>query len=54
MAPGDIEHLERLRHVGPEGGLAGLASGWEGSDELVRLLETSSRVGVREALFLDF
>ena len=34
----DAEQLERLRAAGPEKGLAGLAGGWEGSDELVDLI----------------
>ncbi len=32
----DVERLQRLRAAGPEGGLASLAGGWPGSDELVR------------------
>jgi prevent-host-death family protein len=31
----DVESLRRLRAAGPEGGLASLAGGWKGSDELV-------------------
>ena len=34
----DAEQVERLRAAGPEKGLAGLAGGWEGSDELVDLI----------------
>jgi len=30
----DLAQIERLRSVGPEAGLAGLAGGWEGSDAL--------------------
>ncbi len=33
---GDVERLQRLRAAGPEGGLASLAGGWRGSDELVQ------------------
>lgn len=50
---GDLEHLQRLRQTGPEGGLASLAGGWEDSDDLVRLLEASDRVGQREVASLD-
>lgn len=32
---GDLERLQRLRAAGPEGGLASVAGGWEGSDDLV-------------------
>jgi len=34
----DAEQVERLRAAGPEAGLAGLAGGWTGSDELVELI----------------
>jgi prevent-host-death family protein len=53
VPPSDLEHLQRLRKAGPEGGLASLAGGWEGSDELVRLLEASTRVGQRDVASLD-
>lgn len=32
----ELEQLERLRAAGPETGLAGIAGGWKGSEELVR------------------
>ena len=41
--PSDLEHLERLRKAGPEGGLAGIVGGWEGSEELVKILDESPR-----------
>jgi prevent-host-death family protein len=44
----DFDHLERLRKAGPEGGLASLAGGWEGSDELRRILNESPRIGQRK------
>ena len=34
VSTGDLEQLERLRAAGPGAGLAGLAGGWEGSEEL--------------------
>ena len=43
----DLENFERLRKAGPEGGLASLAGGWEGSEELAHLLDESVRVGQR-------
>jgi prevent-host-death family protein len=49
----DLERLERLRAAGPEGGLASLAGGWEGSEELVDLVEGSPRGGSREVPALD-
>lgn len=44
----DLHRLNRLRKAGPEGGLASLAGGWKGSDELVRMLNESDRFGQRE------
>ena len=32
----DLAQLRRLRAAGPEAGLAGLAGGWEDSDDLAR------------------
>ena len=49
----ELEALQRLRAAGPEGGLASVAGGWEDSDDLVRILETSSRVGSRSGPSLD-
>ena len=53
VRPSDLEHLQRLRKAGPEGGLASVAGGWKGSDELVRLLDASTRVGQRDVASLD-
>jgi len=41
--------LERIRRAGPEKGLAGLAGGWEGSDELVNLILGHPRSKARTA-----
>jgi len=49
----DLERLERLRAAGPESGLASLAGGWKNSDDLVRILEKSSRYGRRPTPPLD-
>jgi len=49
----DVERLERLRAAGPEAGLAGLAGGWEGTDELVRRIEELPRRGRRSVAPLD-
>ena len=38
-----IKHVERLKKAGPQGGLASLAGGWKGSEDLVQLLERSKR-----------
>lgn len=44
-----IHEAERgdQRAAGPLAGLASLAGGWEGSEELVRLIESSPRGGRR-------
>ena len=44
----DLEHLERLRKAGPQSGLASIAGGWEGSEELAEILDESSRHGHRD------
>ncbi|MGD2124090.1 MAG: type II toxin-antitoxin system Phd/YefM family antitoxin [Gemmatimonadota bacterium] len=49
----ELETLERLRAAGPEGGLASVAGGWEDSEDLVRILETSSRMESRSTPVLD-
>lgn len=49
----ELQTLERLRSAGPEGGLASVAGGWEDSDDLIRILETSPRVGSRNGPALD-
>jgi prevent-host-death family protein len=47
VRPNDLEHLERLRKAGPESGLASIAGGWEDSEELVKILDESTRRGQR-------
>lgn len=47
VRPSDLEHLERLRKAGPESGLASIAGGWEDSEELVKILDESPRMGQR-------
>ncbi len=42
-----LRQLERLRSAGPQAGLAGLAGGWQGSEDLVRLLAGSRRARPR-------
>ena len=48
----DLERLQRLRAAGPEGGLASLAGGWAGSDDLVRNLQAAPRRGQRDSTTL--
>ncbi len=49
----ELENLQRLKKAGPEGGLASLAGGWEDSEEFVRILDESSRVGQRNVEMID-
>jgi prevent-host-death family protein len=44
----ELEQLARLRAAGPEKGLAGLAGGWEGSEELVEQIAKIGRTGPRK------
>jgi prevent-host-death family protein len=54
LVPADVlEHVEHLKRAGPRGGLASLAGGWKGSEDLVRLLERSKRTKQRRSLVLD-
>jgi prevent-host-death family protein len=48
VQPQDLDNMERLRKAGPEGGLSSVSGGWEGSEDLVRILEESKRYGQRE------
>jgi prevent-host-death family protein len=45
----DVEQLARLRAAGPEQGLAGLAGGWEGSEDLVEQLAKMRRTPPRRS-----
>lgn len=49
----DLETLRRLRAAGPEGGLASLAGGWKGSEDLVEILGGLRRTGPRSSPRLD-
>lgn len=50
LVPADrLQQLERLRSAGPGAGLAGLAGGWTGSDELVARLGRSRRSRSRKS-----
>ncbi len=43
VAAEDLERLERLRAAGPEGGLASVAGGWEGSESLAEAIRLAKR-----------
>ena len=45
--------LESLRAAGPQQGLASVAGGWAGSDELVEKIATASRRGRRRPVRLE-
>jgi prevent-host-death family protein len=53
VRPEDVAVLERLRAAGPEGGLASVAGGWDGADELVANITAAARRGRRRAPRLD-
>jgi prevent-host-death family protein len=53
VGPDELQTLQRLRAAGPQSGLASIAGGWRDSEDLARILETSSRVGSRNAPALD-
>ena len=43
IAAEDLDRLERLRAAGPEGGLASLAGGWKGSEDLIEEVRRTPR-----------
>ena len=45
----DYEQLARLRAAGPEAGLAGIAGGWKGSEELADEIAQFRRTAGRRA-----
>ncbi len=49
----EFARLERLRAAGPQAGLAGLAGGWEGSEDLVNELDARDRRPPRPSPSID-
>ena len=49
----DLATLERLRSAGPQQGLASIAGGWDGSDELVASIAATPRRGRRRSTALE-
>ena len=43
----DFDQVQRLRAAGPEDGLAGLAGGWKGSEDLADTVARFSRTAAR-------
>jgi len=50
VAAEDLERLERLRAAGPEGGLASVAGGWKGSEDVAEAIHRSKRSRPRRSL----
>jgi prevent-host-death family protein len=53
VRPDELNALERLRSAGPEGGLASIAGGWKGSEDLIAAVEARPRRGRRRVPSLD-
>lgn len=53
VSAGDVDRIERLRAAGPEKGLASLAGGWKGSEELADLVAGRRRSRPRRTASLD-
>ena len=49
----ELQRLRRLQSAGPEGGLASIAGGWKGSEELADLVDASPRRRKRATPQLD-
>jgi prevent-host-death family protein len=48
-----LDRLDRLRAAGPEGGLASVAGGWEGSEEVAEKAVAHGRTSGRKTPDLD-
>lgn len=53
VKPEDVARLELLRAAGPEQGLASVAGGWEGTDDLVSNVAAAARRGRRRVVGLE-
>ncbi len=53
IAAEEFDQLDRLRPVGPHADLAILAGGWEGSEELVSVLDARQRTPSRRTSAVD-
>ena len=49
----DLAVLERLRSAGPQQGLASIAGGWKGSEDLVEAIAATPRRGRRRPPTID-
>lgn len=49
----DVARLETLRAAGPQQGLASIAGGWAGAEELVKSIATVTRRGRRRPVNLE-
>jgi len=53
IPPADLERLRRMRAAGPDAGLASLAGGWDGSEELADVLDELGRSASRGGVDLE-
>lgn len=53
VAASEWDQFERLRAAGPDAGLAGLAGGWKGSEDLVDSIARTPRTKPRRSPKLD-
>jgi prevent-host-death family protein len=53
VSANDVATLETLRAAGPQQGLASIAGGWAGSDQLVESIATAARRGRRRPVRLQ-
>lgn len=53
VRPEDVNRLEALRAAGPQHGLASVAGGWAGSEELVKNIARVVRRGRRRTVRLE-
>ena len=53
VQPEDVARLALLKAAGPEQGLASVAGGWKGADDLVSNIAAASRRGRRRPARLD-
>jgi prevent-host-death family protein len=47
ISPERLAHIERMEAAQPKEGLGSLIGGWEGSEELVRIIRSIKRTGSR-------
>lgn len=53
VSASELKRLEQLRAAGPLAGLAGLAGGWEGSEQLADVTGSVPRTSARPDPYLE-